>query len=47
VDIKETKARHIIEEVTTSAKKFLNFADEVALDEDFATGVMGNFNWYL
>jgi hypothetical protein len=33
--------------VETSAKKFLRYAEEVSLPEDFAEGVMRNFNWYL
>jgi serine/threonine-protein kinase HipA len=47
MDIKAHKTHRIIEEVELSARKFLTYADEVSLPEDFAQGVMRNFNWYL
>lgn len=47
VDIKPHKTLQIIKEVETSAKNFLQYADEVSLAEDFSAGVMRNFNWYL
>lgn len=47
IDIKANKTLQIIEEVESSARKFLKFADEVNLDVDFSEGVERNFNWYL
>ena len=47
IDIKTNKTLQIIEEVESAAKKFLHYADEVSLSEDFAKGVMRNFKWFL
>lgn len=46
-DIKSHKTMQIIEEVELSAKRFLEFAEEIALPMDFAQGIKRNFQFLL
>jgi serine/threonine-protein kinase HipA len=47
IDIKNKKALSIIDEVMTAAKKYLQYANQVNLAEDFAEGIFKNFNFRI
>lgn len=47
VDIKPHKTLQIIEDVELSAKRFLDFAEEIALSMDFAQGIERNFQFLI